>query len=106
LFIAALMPPPIPMVPFVLAAGALEYPCRKFIVALTSARALRYFVVALLASIYGRQLIGWARPYYKPILWTFVGLVVLGALAGLIWLWRRKKQSQEHEIPARHDAAA
>lgn len=104
IFVAALLPPPIPMVPFVLAAGALEYPTRKFLSSLTCGRAVRYFTVAFLAKIYGQQIIGWARQYYQPILWTVVGLAVLGAIGGLIFYFRKKKGQRGAKI--QHDAAA
>ena len=106
LFIAALMPPPVPLVPFVVAAGALEYPPKKFITALGSGRAIRYFLVAFLASIYGREIIGWTRNYYEPILWAFVGLVVLGGVGAAIYFWRRKQKSKKEHLPVGNNAAA
>jgi membrane protein YqaA with SNARE-associated domain len=106
IFIAALLPPPVPMVPFLLAPGALEYPQHKFLAALSSARAIRYFALAYLASIYGRQIIGWLKEYYTPILWTFVGLAVLGGL-GAYFYWRhRKKQDGNMHSRARRNVAA
>ena len=105
LFIAALMPPPVPLVPFVVAAGALEYPPRKFLTALGSGRAIRYFLVAFLASIYGREIIGATRKYYEPILWTFVGLVVVGGIAVAVYFWRRKQKSREQQPGIRNVAA-
>ena len=106
LFVAALMPPPVPLVPFVVAAGALEYPSRKFLTAIGSGRAIRYFLLAYLASIYGREIIGWTRKYYQPILWTFVGLVVMGGIAAAIYFWRRKQQSKKQQVAFRNDLAA
>src|SRR3982074_9151 len=55
--IAALLPPPVPMVPFVIAAGATQYSTQKFLVALTVGRGIRYSLLALLAARYGRQII-------------------------------------------------
>ena len=40
--VSAILPPPIPTVPFVLAAGALKYGRAKFVAAFTLGRALRY----------------------------------------------------------------
>src|SRR5580658_8053536 len=40
--IPALLPPPVPMVPFVLAAGAMQYPMKKFLAAFTIGRIVRY----------------------------------------------------------------
>ena len=50
--IAALLPPPVPMVPFVIAAGATQYSTEKFLVALTLARMIRYSLLALLAALW------------------------------------------------------
>lgn len=106
LFIAALMPPPVPLVPFVVAAGALEYPPKKFLMALGSGRALRYFLVAFLASIYGSEIIGWAKQYYEPILWAFVGLVVVGGIGAAIYFWRRKQKAKKEQPGMRDNVAA
>ena len=106
LFIAALMPPPVPLVPFVVAAGALEYPPKKFLTALGSGRAIRYFLVAFLASIYGREIIGWTRKYYEPILWTFVALVAVGGIGAAIYFWRRKQKSKKEHLPVGNNVAA
>jgi membrane protein YqaA with SNARE-associated domain len=40
----ALMPPPFPFVPFLLAAGAMQYPKAKFVGALTVGRGVRYAI--------------------------------------------------------------
>jgi membrane protein YqaA with SNARE-associated domain len=46
--IPAIMPPPFPFLPFLLAAGAMQYSSKKFLAALTLGRGLRYTVVAYL----------------------------------------------------------
>jgi membrane protein YqaA with SNARE-associated domain len=65
--ISAIMPPPFPMVPVLLAAGALHYPPKKFLGALATGRAIRFFLVAYLAHVYGNGIIGWLSRYYKPL---------------------------------------
>src|SRR5208337_1160157 len=40
--IPALLPPPVPMVPFLFAAGAMQYPTGRFLAALASGRLIRY----------------------------------------------------------------
>ena len=47
--IAALLPPPAPMVPFLFAAGAMQYSVKKFLFALTLGRIIRYSLLAFLA---------------------------------------------------------
>jgi membrane protein YqaA with SNARE-associated domain len=54
--IAALLPPPGPMVPFLFAAGAIQYSVGKFLLALTVGRIVRYSFLAFLAAHYGRQI--------------------------------------------------
>ncbi len=52
-FLPAILPPPIPFKPFVLAEGAFQVPLRTFIGALLLGRSLRYFGEGLLAVRYG-----------------------------------------------------
>jgi membrane protein YqaA with SNARE-associated domain len=102
-FVPALLPPPVPLVPFLVAAGAMKYSPRKFLAALATARAVRYFLLAFLASLYGRAILGFFGRYYRPILWTFVVLAVLGGLAGLgYWRYQRRKTAQRREQRERH----
>lgn len=105
IFIPALLPPPVPLVPFVLAAGALEYPAKKFLTALASARIIRYFGLALLASIYGRSILGFFHKYYQPVLWIVIALAVAGGITGLI-LYLRYKHSRHDQDRVRGGAAA
>jgi membrane protein DedA with SNARE-associated domain len=103
-FVPALLPPPVPLVPFLVAAGALNYSPRKFLAALAAGRAVRYFLLAFLASIYGRAILGFFGKYYRPILWILVAAGVLAGLAGLgYWIYHRRK-SRSQKQPAR-DAA-
>src|SRR5205814_610699 len=106
-FVPALLPPPVPMVPFVLAAGVMNYPPRKFLTALIAGRAVRFSIVAFLASIYGKSILGFIREYREPVLWSFVGSVALGGMVGLFYFLKHKrgraKQPPQH---ARQDAAA
>jgi membrane protein YqaA with SNARE-associated domain len=57
ILIPAMLPPPVPMVPFVLVAGALQYSVKKFLIAMTIGRAVRYTVFAWLAAHYGRHIL-------------------------------------------------
>jgi len=91
--IPAVIPPPFPLSPFLIAAGALRLPLRKFFSALAIGRAVRYFLIAWLGAHYRRQLIHFFRTYYKPILWAGITLAVLGALIALAF-WLRHKHKQ------------
>jgi membrane protein DedA with SNARE-associated domain len=78
--IPALLPPPVPMVPFVLAAGAAQYPVGKFIASLTLGRATRYAILAYLGAHFGEQILGSLK-----YLWHPVGLAVIGvSIAAMI----------------------
>src|SRR5439155_26075550 len=103
-FVPALLPPPVPMVPFVLAAGVMNYPPRQFLAALIAGRALRFSIVALLASIYGKSILGFIREYREPVLWSFVGSVALGAMIGLFYFFRHRHARAKQHL--RQDAAA
>jgi membrane protein YqaA with SNARE-associated domain len=96
--IAALLPPPLPTKPILLIAGALHYPDRNFLGALTLGRAIRYLVVGYAAHIYGHAIATIFSQYSGPILYAFITLVILGAILGLIYLkWfqpRKKRQEQ------------
>jgi len=52
-FVPALLPPPMPFKPFVLAEGVFQVPLRTFVLALLLGRGLRYFVEGILAVRYG-----------------------------------------------------
>lgn len=82
--ISALLPPPIPVVPFILAAGATDYSSRRFLSAMSLGRVIRYGIIAYFANLYGRALIRIFSQYGWAIFYTLVGLAVFSAIAGLI----------------------
>lgn len=59
--LSSLIPFPFPTSAFFAAAGVLNYPARQFVTVVAVARAGRYFALALLASLYGRQFIHTVR---------------------------------------------
>jgi membrane protein YqaA with SNARE-associated domain len=93
-FLPAVLPPPIPLAPFLLAAGALGATSKRFLAAFGSGRALRYSLMGWLAMVYGRHMIRlWSSTLQRwggTILWGFVGLTVAGLVYG-IWKLRRSK---------------
>jgi membrane protein YqaA with SNARE-associated domain len=92
----ALAPPPIPMSAFLMAGGALQYPLKKFLAAVGLGRAIRYFLIAYLASLYGNVLIHGLYRYYKPLL---IFAIVVGVGGGLVALYyfRKAKRKKENE---------
>jgi membrane protein YqaA with SNARE-associated domain len=87
----ALLPPPFPIVPFLLAAGALQYSRKKFLAALALGRAVRFTIVAGLGAIYGGQIVRFFSRYYKPALFVLIGLAVVGAAVALVQYYRYRK---------------
>jgi membrane protein YqaA with SNARE-associated domain len=81
--IPAILPPPFPIVPFLLAAGALQYSRRKFLGALTLGRAVRYTIIAGLGALYGNSITAFFSQYYKAALGILIGLSVIGAAVAL-----------------------
>jgi membrane protein YqaA with SNARE-associated domain len=94
---AALLPPPLPTKAVLLVAGALHYPHRNFLAALSTGRAIRYFAVGYAAHIYGHAIVNIFSRYSRPILYTFIALAILGAILGRIYLkwYRLRKKHQE-----------
>src|SRR5215470_1957587 len=78
--VPALLPPPFPFVPFILAAGAMQYAPKKFLGALALGRGIRFSVLALLGSIYGHHIVKFFSQYYKPTLMVLAALAALGLL--------------------------
>src|SRR5258707_11434868 len=68
----AILPPPMPLSPFVLAAGALRMSRKKFMIAFTVSRCLRHILAAWLGIHYGRHIIRiWnslSAKYATPVL--------------------------------------
>jgi membrane protein YqaA with SNARE-associated domain len=90
--IAALLPPPVPMVPFVIAAGATQYPTQKFLAALTLGRAIRYSLLALLAARYGRQIIRFIAHPAHPSLYVAFGVAVIAGVILFVVMSARKRK--------------
>jgi membrane protein YqaA with SNARE-associated domain len=89
---AAILPPPIPLTPFLLAAGALKVPRGRYMLFYGTARAVRYALLGWLGITYGRHIVTvWQRElagWSTVIMWTYGGLVVLGIGYG-VWKYRR-----------------
>jgi membrane protein YqaA with SNARE-associated domain len=108
--IPALLPPPFPIVPMLLAAGALQYPTKKFLSALTVGRGVRFAIVGFLGAHYGRGIMRFLERYYSPVLIVLIALAVLGGLYGLCEYLRkrksggRRKNTRVESHPRRHAA--
>ena len=92
--IPAFLPPPMPMVPFLLASGAMQYPARKFIVALTLGRLSRYLVLGYLAARYGREIIAFIPKHGHPEVVGIILLLICIAAAGY-YFWSGSKRRKQ-----------
>ena len=92
-WIAAVQPPPMPLMPFTLAAGALGLSLPRFLIAYCTGRAARYAFIAWLGYKYGRQVLGWwqrdLKAWTTPILSVYISLLVMG---GAYELWKYRKE--------------
>ena len=91
----AILPPPMPLSPFVLAAGALRMKFRTFITAFTVSRLIRHIVAAALGVIYGRQVLHlWNMffdKYGAPVL-IGIWVVILAGVGFALWrIWKTSK---------------
>jgi membrane protein DedA with SNARE-associated domain len=102
------LPPPVPLTPFLLAAGALKVPRGNFLVFYGVARVLRYGLLAWLSVTYGHHVIRtWLKSFdgwSSTILWSYGGLVALGIAFGL-WKYFRAKQAHRGAAVPAGDAA-
>lgn len=96
LCVASVLPPPIPLMPFLLTAGALGMPRRQFLIAFGAARAFRYGLIVWIGVTYGRHVLRlWSRylaGWSDVILWAFLGLLA-AAIAFGIWKYRRDQRT-------------
>jgi membrane protein YqaA with SNARE-associated domain len=90
--VPALMPPPFPFLPFLLAAGAMQYSPKKFLGALTLGRGVRYFIVAYLGFHYGRHILRFFSKYYKQSMAILIALAIIGAVLSFIQYRRHKNK--------------
>jgi membrane protein YqaA with SNARE-associated domain len=103
-WLASILPPPVPLTPFLLAAGALGVPRGRFILSFAAARTARYGLLAWVGATYGRRVLrlwsqylaGWS----DAVLWTFVGLLVAAVIFGL-WKYRHDQRKPISGAPAR-----
>jgi len=93
-FLPSILPPPIPLSPFLLAAGAFGVSRNRFLIVFGAARTLRYGVIAWLAAVYGRRMVRlWSATLEKwsaPLMWAFLTMVVVGIALG-IWKLRGQR---------------
>ena len=90
--IVALLPPPAPMVAFMLAAGAMQYSVKKFLFALTLGRIVRYSLLAFLAARYGRHVLTIILQHGHPVVIAVIALIAAGVAAMIFILLIKDKK--------------
>jgi membrane protein YqaA with SNARE-associated domain len=89
----ALVPPPFPFTPFVLAGGALGMNAWSFFSALAMARFFRFGVEGVLAHRYGTAIVAWMKtPTFQAVVGVFIGLAVIGTVISAVILVRGSKR--------------
>jgi membrane protein YqaA with SNARE-associated domain len=100
IFLPALLPPPIPLLPFALAAGALGVSRNRFFAVYGAARSVRYSFIAWLGVTYGRRIVRmWSESLQRwsaPLLCVFVTLLIVGVCIG-IWKVRSLRKTDAAE---------
>jgi membrane protein YqaA with SNARE-associated domain len=109
-FVPAVLPPPIPLLPFALASGALGVSRNRFLAVFGAARSLRYSFIAWLGVAYGRRIVhlwsGSLQKWSTPMLCVFLALLAAGACFG-VWKIRslRKNDSAKLTVHAKSSQA-
>ena len=106
-FLPSILPPPIPLSPFLLAAGALKIPLRRFMPVFALARTLRYGFIVWLAVRYGRRVTHlWSAAldkYSAPMTWTF-GIFLVAGVFYAIWKYRRQSRQPKSQSKMKRSA--
>lgn len=99
---SAIAPPPVPLMPLLLGAGAFGATRNQYLLAFTLSRGVRYGLVAWVGATYGRHVLKLWNQYLAdwsaPILWTFFA-VLLAAIAFGVWQYRRQMRSFRSGTP-------
>ncbi len=92
-FVGVILPPPFPMAPVLVAAGAFDYPVRKFLVALGLGRLLRFGVIAYVGSTYGRGVHRFAAEHEHTFIFILIVFACLIAAGGAFYFlyYRRRR---------------
>ena len=100
----AILPPPMPLTPFLLAAGALRMNLRTFMGSYVGSRALRHSITAWLGIHYGRAIIRTWNSFYArwsgDMMDVLFAVLLVSVAVPLLALWRRSRQSNLESLPA------
>lgn len=105
--VPAILPPPVPLSPFVLVAGAVEMSRRKFMIAFTTSRFLRHVIAAWLGIRYGKQVLHLWNQFSSR--WAVTILIVFWSVTILftaIGIWKLVQTSRGFRRKPGRPAAA
>jgi membrane protein YqaA with SNARE-associated domain len=87
--VPALLPPPVPFKPFVLAAGVAGVRPMDFLIAVSIGRGIRYFGEAFLALWYGERAAQFVRDNARPV---SLALAMTVLVVGVGWIWYQRRR--------------
>ncbi len=92
--LSALMPPPFPMKPAVIAAAVLQYDRKKFYLIIFVTRVLRYGVIGLIGVFFTKQVVAAMKsPILEYLIYFLLAIAILGtAVAVHRWIRESKQQ--------------
>lgn len=92
----AILPPPMPLSPFVLAAGALNMSKRKFMTTFTISRGLRHAAAAWLGVLYGRAVLRvwshFSQKWATTILITLWAIIIVSVAIAFYKMYRTSRE--------------
>jgi membrane protein DedA with SNARE-associated domain len=94
LVLPALLPPPCPLLPFVLVCGALSVSAMRFFIMFAGLRFVRFSILTALAWFYGQQILTlFQTGTFKVVMAVFVILIAVGTSTTIYRLVRRHTTS-------------
>jgi uncharacterized membrane protein YdjX (TVP38/TMEM64 family) len=96
------MPPPFPLMPFVLACGALSVSATRFFLIFASLRLVRFSILTALAWFYGRQiLMMFHSDTFRIVMAVVLLLIVVGICTTIYGLVTRMHRHRSDSLPSR-----
>jgi membrane protein YqaA with SNARE-associated domain len=91
---------PIPVSPFLLTAGAMQYPKKRFLVALVCGRTAKFTLLAGFAALFGRRVLTDVLDRYQALVfWSVIGIVVASSAI----LYRLTTSGDYSDVPDRSE---
>jgi membrane protein DedA with SNARE-associated domain len=98
--VPALLPPPFPLTPFILACGALDVSQWRFLVTFGVGRLVRFGVASILAVRFGSGILDVLQSdTFRAVIIGFIVLAVAGTVVSAVVLWRKSRDG--HPRPDR-----